>query len=566
VNNSNSKRNGVIVYALLLTTAFSFRVAVARWLPHEEPVDSQVYAQLARNLIEQRVYSPALDPPYEPSFLRVPGYPFFLAGVYSLFGMENNAAVRVVQAVVDTVSCGLIALIAFLWEPDRKRKRLTAIAALALATFCPFTAIYVATVLPETLTILFSLAMVLTATLAFNAITQRKVALWWSVCGLLAGAGALVRPDSGLFAAAIGITLVIITIARASGASFTSRRDEILFRVARASVLVALFSLAFCVALVPWTLRNHRVFRVFQPLAPAYAAMPGEFVPRGYFSWLRTWVDDTRYVGPMIWGLNEFPIKLEDIPDKAFDTPEEKLRVATLLEKYNQAQSPDLITDDDGASPDPSPSEEPGESTDETEPDQEMEQSDEPVEPDPDETSGAEPGDAPGDSDESTDRAPAQMSQMTPEIDAGFARIAKERIARKPFRHYLLLPVRRGVSLWFDTHSQYYPFEGELLPFQNLDAKSQQQIWLPLFAGLTFLFTVLGILGGRRLWTSGEFEARQWLLLATLLIFVRIAYFATLENPEPRFTVELFPFLAILGGIALTSILNEITSRAGRRR
>ncbi len=559
--NYSNKRNGIVVYALLLMAAFSFRVALGRFLPNEEPVDSQVYAQLARNLIEQRVYSPALEPPFEPSFLRVPGYPFFLAGVYSLFGMENNAAVRVAQAFVDTGSCGLIALIASLWEPDRRRKRLTAIAALALAAFCPFTAIYVATVLPETLTILFSLAMVLTATLAFKAITQRKVALWWSACGLLAGAGALLRPDAGLFAAAIGITLVISTIVRASGASFTKRRDEILYRFARASVLVALFSLAFCVVLVPWALRNHRVFRVFQPLAPPYAVMPGEFVPRGYFSWLRTWVDDTRYVGPMIWGLNEFPIKLEDIPDKAFDTAEEKLRVATLLEKYNQAQSPDLNIDDDGALESPSATEEPGASPEEAEPDQEMGQPEEPVEPDPDETSGAEPGDESAEPNELTERAPAQMSQMTPEIDAGFARIAKERIARKPVRHYLLLPFRRGVSLWFDTHSQYYPFEGELLPFQNLDAKSQQQIWLPLFAGLTFLCTVLGILGGRRLWASGEFEARRWLMLATLLILLRIAYFATLENPEPRYTVELFPILAILGGIALTSILHSITSR-----
>ena len=560
VNNSNGKLNGILVYALLLLAALSFRVAVARLLPNEEPVDSQVYSQLARNLIEQRVYSPALEPPYEPSFIRLPGYPLFLAGVYSLFGLENDAAVRVIQALVDTVSCALIALIAFLWEPDRKRKRSTSIAALALAAFCPFTAIYVATLLPETLTILFSLAMCLSATLALKGTNQKKVALWWSLSGLLAGAAVLVRPDSWLFAAAIGITLVVTTLWRVSGASFESRRDEILFRFARASYLVALFALTFCVVLVPWTLRNHRVFRVFQPLAPTYAAMPGEFVPRGYFSWLRTWMDDTRYVGPMIWGLDEFPIKLEDIPDKAFDTAEEKLRVATLLEKYNQAEpGPNPLMEKDG-SQQATTLDEPEGQTSETEsgkPQTENEQPDESGEPGPEEMPGVESGE---------ESARQQMFRMTPEVDAGFARIARERIARNPFRYYLLVPVRRGVSLWFDTHSQYYPFEGELLPLQNLDSRSQQQIWLPLFAGLTLVCTVLGILGGRRLWMSGEFEARQWLLLATLLVVLRIAYFATLENSEPRVTVELFPFLGILGGIASTAILDELGSKLSRRR
>jgi len=39
-----------------------------------------------------------------------------------------------------------------------------------------------------------------------------------------------------------------------------------------------------------------------------------------------------------------------------------------------------------------------------------------------------------------------------------------------------------------------------------------------------------------------------------LIIFLRLAFFATLENPEPRYAVEFFPFLSILGGIAITRI------------
>ncbi|MDQ1707382.1 MAG: hypothetical protein QOJ88_593, partial [Pyrinomonadaceae bacterium] len=151
--------------------------------------------------------------------------------------------------------------------------------------------------------------------------------------------------------------------------------------------------------------------------------------------------------------------------------------------------------------------------------------------------------------------------EMTPEIDAGFARIAQERIGRHPFRYYVVLPLKRARSLWFDTHSQYYPFEGDLLPLDDLDFEHHQHYWLPLFAGLTLLFTLLGVAGGWVLWQTGEFVSRQWLLLVVLIVFIRLGFFATLENPEPRYVVEIFPFLAILGGLALTRLGSILANR-----
>ena len=143
---------------------------------------------------------------------------------------------------------------------------------------------------------------------------------------------------------------------------------------------------------------------------------------------------------------------------------------------------------------------------------------------------------------------------MTPEIDAGFAQLARERVARHPFRYYVWLPLKRAHSLWFDTHSQYYPFEGDLLPFEDLDHGIQQQYWLPLFAGLTLIYSLLGIAGGWFLWQTRNFGARLGVLLAALMIFIRMGFFASLENPEPRYVVEVFPFLSILGGIAVVRL------------
>jgi hypothetical protein len=553
----NGKRNGLLVYVLLLTVAFSFRVAVARLLPNDTPDDGKVYAQIARNVLEQHVYSHETEPPYVPSLIRLPGYPLFLAGVYSIFGHGDNTAVRVVQALIDTVSCALIAMVAFLWEPDEKRKRRTSIATLTLATVCPFTTIYVATILTETLTVFFAVAMCLLATLALMATTQRRALLLWAATGLVAGVAVLFRPDSGLFALAIGITLVVATLLRASEVKLSNKREELLYRSARTSYLGAVFSLAFCLALVPWTIRNFRVFHFFQPLAPAHAEMPGEFVPRGYLTWVRTWIDDSRDVGPALWALDTSLIKPDDLPDSAFDSAEEKQRVAALLEKYNHPnEEPDLFTAEPGAQDEPAapadqPDQKPAESgnpTDEPSPTDEADKNDN--------TDADDESDESDQTDEnaSSEQAGDQQVEMTPDIDAGFGRIAQERIARHPFRYYVWLPLKRARSLWLDTHSQYYPFEGELLPLSDLDYDIHQQYWLPLFAALTAIYTFLGIGGGWFLWETRNFIARQWLLLATLMIFLRLGFFATLENPEPRYVVEIFPFLSILGGIALVRI------------
>ena len=39
-------------------------------------------------------------------------------------------------------------------------------------------------------------------------------------------------------------------------------------------------------------------------------------------------------------------------------------------------------------------------------------------------------------------------------------------------RYGLLLPARRAWNIWFDTHSVYYPFDGDLLPLSNLETSA----------------------------------------------------------------------------------------------
>jgi len=536
------------IYVVLLLAALTFRVGLARFLPNDDPYDGKVYAQLARNLLERHVYSHSPEPPYEPSIIRLPGYPLLLAGIYSLFGHGNNAAARVVQGVIDTASCALVALIAFQWGLEAKQRRTAAIAGLALAAACPFTAIYVAAILTETATVFLALAGCLCATLAFQAASRKRAILLWSLTGLVAGLAVLFRPDSGLFAAAIGITLLAGPFMSAERAE---EKRKPWSKLSRPVYLAAIFSVTFCLALVPWTIRNRRVFHLFQPLAPAHAEMPGEFVPHGYLSWLRTWVESDRYIGPVLWSLDQQPLKLDDFPASAFDSQQEKQRVAALLEQYNNPSQSgaEAVAEGDENAPSMNPESEGDEgSSPDTTPSPDAS---EPEEAD-DESENSELGNQP------TPEGEPQDVEMTPQIDAAFAQVAQERITRAPFRYYVRLPVRRALSLWFDTHSQYYPFEGELFPLKDLDTELRQQIWLPLFAGLTWLYTLLGMAGAWILWRSRGAAARRWVLLTALIILLRLGFFSTLENPEPRYVVVLFPFLSIMGGIAISYLLHAI--------
>ena len=306
---------------LLILGALSFRLVIALRFPNDEPGDGKVYSQIARNVLEQHVYSHETQAPYVPSLIRLPGYPLFLVGVYAVFGHGNDTAVRVLQAVIDTATCVLIALVAFEWAIDEERKRRAALVAFALAAVCPFTAIYVATILTEVWANFLAVALVLAATFAFKATVRKRALMWWVISGIIAGLAVLFRPDSGLFAAAVGATIVL------SGLRLARMREAILS--------AALFSIAFCLVLVPWTIRNQRVFHLFQPLAPPHAEMPGEFVPRGYLLWVRTWLDDSRYVGPALWALDTRRISVDEFPDTAFDSDEERDRVAALFHKYN---------------------------------------------------------------------------------------------------------------------------------------------------------------------------------------------------------------------------------------
>jgi hypothetical protein len=571
-----SKKHLAVVLLLMLF-ALGFRLFIALKLPTDEPDDGRLYARLANNVLDHGSFSIATEAPFEPTYIRLPGYPLFLAAVYKLFGRDNNTAVRVIQAVVDTLTCWLVAWLALVWTPaawELAKRRLASLMALGLAATCPFLAIYVATLLTEVWTAFFATLCALAASLGLRSRSAKKQIAWWTLAGLAGGGATSFRPDGGLFVAAVGGTLALVGLYRAvrqwRAAKESNESDKATeARRAARQVMVktilhgAVLTLGFVLALAPWTTRNARVFGIFMPIAPAQANMPDEFVPRGFILWLKTWVDDVKYTETVEWAEDVRAIHIEQVPAYAFDSPDERDRVAALLARYNNETQPPPapsaqpeIEDETAAAPLVIAPQSPGNnnSADDSSGDDES-QSDE-----------ASSGDDSSNDDDQPEAAepPKFEGEMTPDIDAGFMEIARQRIARHPFRFYVVMPLRRAASLWFDTHSQYYPFQGELLPLKDLDHDTHQHIWLPLFAALTWTYTLLAAIGVWVMWRGGD--SRAWLLMFALLLLPRIAFLSTLENPEPRYVVELFTFLMAAASLALAGPLWSGATKLWRRR
>jgi hypothetical protein len=415
--------------------------------------DAFVYGDIAKNWLAHGVFGLSAGQGVHPTLIRLPGYPAFLALVFALFGREHYTAVMIVQALIDTNTCLVIAALALQLMNARAAK-----AAYLLAALCPFTANYAASPLTEVLAVCCAAHSLYYGVRGIKAFARESRAAWrllpWFVAGLWTATGILIRPDGGLMLAALALGILAL-----------------LFRAPdkKGVLLAGVILLATGLApLIPWTVRNWRTFHVFEPLAPRYANDPGEFVPRGFNHWTKTWMADYVSVQEIYWHGEEQPIDAALLPRRAFDSREEFDRTRAVIDLYN----------------------------------------------------------------EDTD--------LTPQLDAQFEQLAKERIARHPFRYYIRLPFLRIGDMWLRPRTETLPIESRWWEFGR---HPQESAWALLLAGINLFYLLAAFRG----WLSWKLGAGGVVLVGFLLL--RSAFLGTLENPEPRYVLECFPaVLALAGG------------------
>ena len=452
--------------------------------------DTQVYGDLAENMLTHHVFGFSQSD-LQPTLIRLPGYPIFLAACFILFGHSNYLAVVSVQVALDLLGCILLAILAARIFSPR-----AGLITLWLAALCPFTANYAAAVLTETISIfcvtvaLFTLERwqaqfactpsTMGALSSPAASSQAKVgsqdtftaraplALGWSLLiGAACSFAVLVRPDQGLLAAAVIPAMLWFAFKTPSRSLRTHSLPSRLLPVAVASFVVML-------PLLLWGVRNWRVFRVIQPLAPRYANDPGETVPLGFQRWFRTWGIDFQSTFDTYWAYDGAPIDIRYLPARAFDSPQQRTATADLLAHYNVNQA------------------------------------------------------------------------ETPAFDAAFAQLAAARVAAHPIRYYLELPIARVVDMWLRPRTELLPIPIAWWLFTKPTA-SLFSIFFALLDAAYLALAVIGFIRCRRtLWST------QPALLIAIVGFVvlRCALLLTLDNSEPRYTLECFPMVILLASAA----------------
>jgi len=136
---------------------------------------------------------------------------------------------------------------------------------------------------------------------------------------------------------------------------------------------------------------------------------------------------------------------------------------------------------------------------------------------------------------------------LTPEEDAAFAKLARERTARHPLRTYFWLPAARALTLWFTPRIELLPVSGTVFPLAQSweDDRIDQSVTVGLFL-LNIFYVGLAIWGGIRLWRRAP-AARGAIALLATFVLVRTAFLTTLETPEPRYVLVCYPVLLALG-------------------
>jgi 4-amino-4-deoxy-L-arabinose transferase-like glycosyltransferase len=426
--------------------------------------DSRLYADLATNWLQHGIYGQSELGQIVPADTRLPGYPAFLAVIFALFGPDNFRAVMLVQIVFDLFTCLIVADLARRTFGDRAAR-----IAFVLIALCPFLANYAAAALTETLEVLFTAIALDCAIAALERIDQDRPSVkLWAATGAATGASILFRPDGGLLLASLGLYLILLAWKRRSVSGRVAQ-------IVTGGGLAALIALA---PLIPWAIRNFRTLHHFQPLAPRYATATEELTPRGFNRWAKTWIIDYASTEEIYWSVPGDKIDESKLPNRAFDSAEQRARTSALIADYNQGQA------------------------------------------------------------------------LTPELDRRFAELAAERIHAHPVRYYVVLPIVRIADMWLRPRTEILPPDVRWWEF-NDDPKSSVMAAGFGLLNLAYIAAALGALFRRPV-----APRPAGLLIAFLLL--RSAFLGTLENPEPRYTLECYPAVIVLAA-------NSLAGWCGRR-
>ncbi len=234
---AKAQKTRKVLYLIgLLLLAVAFRLYGVLSHPAVPSGDAPDYHRLATGLVEGQGYVNAAG---TPTAWRPPGYPVFLAGIYKIVGISVLRA-TIAQAILGGLTVLALTALGAMIVGWRR-----ALIAGAIAAVYPAFIWLPRLLMSENLSLFLLLLSLLSVTLYLR--TPRIA--WMIVFGVLCALNSLVRGANLFVPVAVALGLLVV-----------QRRKQIV------APLLAM-TVAFIVTLLPWTIRNYRVFHHVVPVA-----------------------------------------------------------------------------------------------------------------------------------------------------------------------------------------------------------------------------------------------------------------------------------------------------------
>jgi hypothetical protein len=145
-----------------------------------------------------------------------------------------------------------------------------------------------------------------------------------------------------------------------------------------------------------------------------------------------------------------------------------------------------------------------------------------------------------------------ETQDITPDLDARFGALAAERIRNHPLRYYIVLPLVRVADIWLRPRTETLPPDVRWWEFNDDVKHSAAAVGLGVL-NLAYVAAALFALIRRR-------PAIRWAGLLLTFLLLRSALLATLENPEPRYSLECYPAIIVLAASVLAGTKNNASA------
>lgn len=198
-------------------------------------VDARGYERLALNVLHGNGFTASEVRPFIPEVLRTPGYPLFVAGVYSLVGVQP-VAVALIQIVLDLGSVILLYSIGSTIGSKR-----IALLASAVRAFDPAAVALSNSLMSETV---FVFLVLLSLFFSHRLLVGKSLSLasaFW--LGAAVAGCALVRPVGVYYGLLIALVLLIL---------LWNKVPKLFL-----GKFLLIYGFSFCLLLTPWVIRNH---------------------------------------------------------------------------------------------------------------------------------------------------------------------------------------------------------------------------------------------------------------------------------------------------------------------